>query len=204
MVKKTTKKKSLLERLRTRDVRNGESGLALLDVLIGMAIFALIALIALSSLSQYRQKAYLSGAQSDAKAIGTAIEAESITTGTYPVCVKENGTEYQPFSGGTAANATTTEGACTGTGTAVNTSLGKVTKNNHVVGYRQYTITGTGPTANRLAFKFCVEHWSGTASTSADAWAVYESEKGGLTSSGTGDGCNAGAGTDANWILTTG
>lgn len=191
MVTKTTEKKTFLERLRTNDVKNRESGLALLDVLIGMAIFALIALIALSSLSQYRQKAYMSGAQSDAKAIGTAVEAESINTGAYARCVTAATNDYVFTTGGTAGAAVTTNQsstACnqnTGAG-LVTTPIGKVTSGNVVLGYKVYTATG-----NRTAFKFCVQHVS---NGTADAWATYDSELGGLIGSGTGGGC-----TSATW-----
>lgn len=76
---------SLNERLEGRKVRN-EKGLALLDVLIGMAIFALVAIIAVSAISQYRARAYQNGALSDVKAVATWMEAASTDslTGAYP------------------------------------------------------------------------------------------------------------------------
>ena len=57
-------------RMHARRWEKREDGLALLDVLIGMAIFALIAVIAVSAISQYRAKANVTAVVSDAKRLG--------------------------------------------------------------------------------------------------------------------------------------
>lgn len=68
---------TLMQRINARLAaqRNGEGGLALLDVLLGMAIFALIAVIAVQAMGQFRERAFVTQATSDAKQVGTGIEA---------------------------------------------------------------------------------------------------------------------------------
>ena len=64
-----------LKRYRTQRQRHaGEDGLALLDVLIGMAIFALVAVIAVSAISQYRARAIRVTLMSDLQQIHMAVE----------------------------------------------------------------------------------------------------------------------------------
>ncbi len=67
-----TLKSKIDARLEAR--RNGETGLALLDVLLGMAIFALIAVIAVQAMGQFRERAYVSQVTSDVKQLATGIE----------------------------------------------------------------------------------------------------------------------------------
>ncbi len=55
--------------------RHGESGLALMDVLLGMAIFALVAVIAVQAFGIFKQRAYVTQAVSDAHQVGMAIAA---------------------------------------------------------------------------------------------------------------------------------
>lgn len=62
--------------LRARlDRRRHEDGLALLDVLLGMAIFALIAVIAAQAFGMFRDRAYVTQAVSDARQVGTGLAA---------------------------------------------------------------------------------------------------------------------------------
>ena len=65
-----------LKQHRTQRPREREDGLALLDVLIGMAIFALIAVIAVSAISQYRSRANVTAVVSDVKRIALQLEAD--------------------------------------------------------------------------------------------------------------------------------
>lgn len=87
----TTSRPTFMERLNKRlaERRNGEQGLALLDVLIGMAIFALISIIAISAIGQFRARAFESGALSDARAIGVAAEAQFTDNQAYPADATE-------------------------------------------------------------------------------------------------------------------
>jgi type II secretory pathway pseudopilin PulG len=55
--------------------KTGEQGLALLDVLLGMAIFALIVVIGVQNFSTLRNRAYTTQVSSDAKQAATAIQA---------------------------------------------------------------------------------------------------------------------------------
>ena len=67
-------------------------GLALLDVLIGMAIFALIAITAVVALGQFRQRAFESQVLSDAQALSVAIEGQMTNGGQYPTKLKSSST----------------------------------------------------------------------------------------------------------------
>ena len=60
-------------RIEKRDA--DEKGLALLDVLLGMAIFALIVVIGVQNFSTLRNRAYTTQVSSDAKQTATAIQA---------------------------------------------------------------------------------------------------------------------------------
>lgn len=71
------------KRLKRRKVERAEKGLALLDVLIGMAMIALIAIIAFSAIGQYRARAYEAGAVSDARQVGIALESAYADAGSY-------------------------------------------------------------------------------------------------------------------------
>lgn len=99
-------KKTLIERMRARledrKIEN-EKGLALLDVLIGMAIFALIAVIAVSAISQYRARAYESGAVSDARQAGIAMEAAFTDGNGYPTSQTELEAQGVKFTNGNTA-----------------------------------------------------------------------------------------------------
>lgn len=79
-----TTKPTLMEKIRDRREHRGDKGLALLDVLIGMAIFALIALIAVQAIGQFRARAYETSAKSDANQTSVAIESSYTDTNNYP------------------------------------------------------------------------------------------------------------------------
>lgn len=85
----------LLTRFAKRHPRLRQAGLALLDVLLGMAIFALIAVIAVQAMGQFRERAYVTQVTSDAKQAGTAIEAGRTEPGVnaYPAAVSPSGAE---------------------------------------------------------------------------------------------------------------
>jgi type II secretory pathway pseudopilin PulG len=55
--------------------KTGEQGLALLDVLLGMAIFALIVVIGVQNFSTLRNRAYTTQVSSDVKQVATAVQA---------------------------------------------------------------------------------------------------------------------------------
>src|SRR4051794_33614953 len=67
----------------TRRVKSRKA-LALLDVLIGMAIFALIAVIAVVAMSRFRGNAFVTGATSDATSTAQYIEGYNTENGDYP------------------------------------------------------------------------------------------------------------------------
>lgn len=75
---------ALRARLAARRDNKNESGLALIDVLIGLTIFALLVTIAITAVNQYRMRAYEAGALSDARQIGVAVESEATDAGRYP------------------------------------------------------------------------------------------------------------------------
>lgn len=132
---------TLTERLRARlegrKIKKNEKGLALLDVLIGVAIFALVAVIAVAALSQYRARAYESGAVSDARQIGIAMETAYTEAATYPPAADVEVTAAQANSGSGFYAA---EGV-------------KLTRGNAVTGY--------GLNATGTTFTLCVEHDTG-------------------------------------------
>lgn len=66
-----------------------EDGLAILDVLIGVALFVLISIIAATAINQYRARAYESGAVSDVKHVATVIEAAHIDADAYPFSLED-------------------------------------------------------------------------------------------------------------------
>ena len=74
-----------LKQHRAQRPREREDGLALLDVLIGMAIFALIAVIAVSAISQYRSRANFTALLSDAEHVRIAAEQHYTDEQTFPV-----------------------------------------------------------------------------------------------------------------------
>lgn len=162
---------NLRERLAARKV-DGEQGSLLLDVLIGMAIFALIALIAISAITGYRQRAYETGATSDAQ--GLALEMEA------------NYTENQayPNPGGTWSWASDTNSyVYTPNGAAPIDFDQKTTKFDTVASYLVQSATAAQPEG------FCLLVTHHNASTWAvDAWANYSSAKGAVTDSGHGSG----------------
>lgn len=79
----------LIAKFRSRAAarRTGESGLALLDVLLGMAIFALIAVIAVQSMGQFRARAYQTATASDAQQLAVGLESYLTDNAAYPALV---------------------------------------------------------------------------------------------------------------------
>ncbi|MBC3716919.1 hypothetical protein, partial [Bacillus pumilus] len=61
--------------------RDDERGLALLDVLLGMAIFALIVVIGVQNFNTMRNRAYVTQAVSDAKQVGSSVMAAMTAPG---------------------------------------------------------------------------------------------------------------------------
>ncbi|WP_460866528.1 hypothetical protein [Nocardioides pakistanensis] len=164
---------------RLEERRDGaeDKGLALLDVLIGMAIFALIAIIALSAIGQFRQRAFETSVTSDARSIGTTLEADFTTNQAYPDTSKLVGSNH-------GSSASPEVKATYGGGAAMVIDGLSLTRG---VTIKNYTnLDGAGVTG----FKFCVEHTSGS---DVDAWAAYNSTKGGVVGSGRGAGCSSAA-----------
>ena len=144
-------------------------GLALLDVLIGMAIFALIAITAVVALGQFRQRAFESQVLSDAQALSVAIEGQMTNGGQYPTELK--GSATTPVE-------VTVEAPATGF------DLKHVlTKNNSLYGYKYVDPTPTTP----ASFFLCIEHQS---NGKADAHALYDALKGGIVSQSSKEGCS--------------
>lgn len=71
----------------SRGARKDQYGLALLDVLLGVAIFALIAVIALQSMGKFRERAYMLRAVSDAQQLAIGIEGHVTDAGAVPADV---------------------------------------------------------------------------------------------------------------------
>ncbi len=76
---------------RRRGTARDHRGLAMFDVLLGMAIFALLAVIAVQSMGMFRERTYVTRAVSDAKQISVGIEAHRIHEDAYPETVASNG-----------------------------------------------------------------------------------------------------------------
>ncbi|KQP63151.1 hypothetical protein [Nocardioides sp. Leaf285] len=137
-----------------------QAGLALLDVLLGMAIFALIIIIAIQSVNQYRQRAFQSAAQSDAQQLAIGLEGYFTDSQAYPA------------ASGTGAAATVSAADLTAMGV-------NLTKGTSVKSYVPVPATGS--------FSYCVVHKSGgTAASNIDAWARYDSAQGAIIDSGRG------------------
>ncbi len=68
---------------RDRRVRDDQSGLALLDALLGMAIFALVVIIGVQNFSTLRGRAYVTAVSSDVKQVATVVEESRINDDAY-------------------------------------------------------------------------------------------------------------------------
>ena len=66
-------------------LKKGQKGFTLIELLIVVAIIGILAAIAIPQFSSYRQKAFNSAAQSDAKNAKTALEASYADAFKYPV-----------------------------------------------------------------------------------------------------------------------
>ncbi|KQP63154.1 hypothetical protein ASF47_19280 [Nocardioides sp. Leaf285] len=151
-----------------------QAGLALLDVLLGMAIFALIIIIAIQSVNQYRQRAFQSAAQSDVQQASIGLESYFTDNQAYPASGSTAGT----ISAAKTSTAATQNAA---TLSALGTNL---TKNTFVWSYTPNSANGT--------FTMCIAHTSAGLGTTAltgagvDAWASYNSATGAIDASGRG------------------
>lgn len=132
-----------------RTTRRDESGLAVLDVLVGMALFGLLALIALQSVSQYRGKVYMTGALSDLTDVREALEVERVARG-YPEFVRTSGGWHQGCWGGTFEVPTD----------CVN--LSKATKGNEVDLYAYYdrSVMEYFGFPGQESYYLCLSHYS--------------------------------------------
>ena len=141
-----------------REHRTNDTGLALLDVLLGMAVFALIAIIAVQSMGMFRERAYVTTAVSDAKQVGAGITATMTKPGFDP----------------------TSTDASTGipSGTLDDIDLGSLGV--HLTGQEGESLATVARVPDTDEdFAVCVEH--------KGAYALYGSAEGGLTDSGTLD-----------------
>lgn len=75
---------TLMQRIQSRAARRDERGLALLDVLLGMAIFALIVVIGVQNFSTLRNRAYTTQISSDLNQARNAIAGEMTKEGITP------------------------------------------------------------------------------------------------------------------------
>ncbi len=121
-------------RLTRTSRRHDQTGLALLDVLLGMAIFALIAVIAVQSMAMFRSRAYVTGASSDAQQLATGIESYLTDNSTVPDAITVGPADSDPD--------TVTTG-----------DLGVNLTNNNSL--HRYTVNGPN-------YTFCVLHMSDT------------------------------------------
>jgi type II secretory pathway pseudopilin PulG len=128
--------------------KTDEKGLALLDVLLGMAIFALIVVIGVQNFSTLRNRAYTTQVSSDAKQAATAIQA----------WMTAPGNTGAPAN--TAALVSTTGGPLEGVNLTSGNNIPTATTTGYVRG---------GTTAGPDNFKVCVQR--GTTGPSA----VYDS-----------------------------
>ncbi len=147
--------------------RNGETGLALLDVLLGMAIFALIALIAVQSMGLYRQRGYQSQATSAAKDLGLLLSAQFTNNNELPPVGTDTGPPEVTYPdwgpGASPTDVSGIEGANLTTGIEVG----------------RYIVY-----PDQKSFAFCMIHR--TDDGSVDAYAAYHSPSGSITQSETG------------------
>ena len=164
-------KKSLFEKVTLSNRRLNPKALALLDVLIGMAIFALIAVIAVIALGQFRQRAFQTGAVEDARSLGLVVESSSTNTGAYPATLS-----------GTAPTTTARKSSIT-----IGSSTTTLTADNHMEWYVYFPPTGT----RAAGFALCVEHRTQSDGAQDDAHAVYSSLRGGIVAQSDQDGCPA-------------
>lgn len=175
---------SLFEALYRSQRRTGRKGLALLDVLAGIAIFGMIAAAAVIGFGQFRQNAYQNNVINDARNIALKIEAEASSSGgILPQGAPNTGAGAVPLvRQGLAAD--TTLG---GTKAIIMTLNGTSEKIADLSSGNRFTYTYVAPTATTAAgFVICIAHFDNGSNTVggggvADAGARYESLSGGIT-----------------------
>lgn len=151
--------------------RPHQRGLALLDVLIGMALFGLIVVVAILSSGHLRERAWETAASADADRLGTALQEAVLAA---------------PLGGGFLAF-TSTSGVLLGSGSALWTddtdpldATGiELYDGNRLVDWDVHEGTGG-------SFYFCVEH---VFRGEPGAWARYHASDGGVTGKGRHGGC---------------
>ena len=165
----------LRDRIAGRERRGTEDGLALLDVLLGMAIFALIVIIAIQSVGLYRQRAFQTAVTSDAQQSEAGMEGYYSAYGRYPYS----------GSGAGLISVARTAAADTQNAATFSANLGvNLTANVSVWSYWANHAAGN--------YMLCFVHSplprTTTAFTAADvdAWAKYESSYGTIVASGRG------------------
>lgn len=137
-----------------------ESGFALLDVLMGMAIFALIAVIAVQSTSLMQAKAQLKGVAADAQGIAAGLESHMTENESYPLPATLTGATVVPnisFRGAAGAypRTVTTSSPKDMKGLGV-----KLDPAHKVTRYWVDAASDGEPEASR-EYQFCVTHDSG-------------------------------------------
>lgn len=142
-----------------------ETGLALLDVLLGMAIFALIVIIALPQFIGFRTKGSETTVRSDLSQLVTPIEDYVFENQTAPA--------LNPIQTWTA-NAAWDAGRLPA---ATLSALGvRSTKNTQIAQMTYLKVAGSG-----FAWAACATHTRGGG---VDAWAIYSSQKGAILATG--------------------
>lgn len=84
----------LRQRLEAHRSASREDGSLLFDVLIGMSIIGLLSLISVSTVNGHRQRAYESGAISDAHGLATEVLANYTDQQAYPDSISTDGHDY--------------------------------------------------------------------------------------------------------------
>lgn len=146
---------AMRQRLAERANLRSDRGSLLVDTLIGLALFTIIIIWAVSAAMNYYDKAHKGGAESDAKALGIAVEAHYTANQEYPATAD--------FAGATLDD------------TLENLDV-KLSENNHIEGYIR--------SADGKAFAFCVEHKGGAYAgyNSADGGVFQSDTEGGCES----------------------
>ena len=150
--------------------RTGESGLALLDVLLGMAIFALIAVIAMQGTRLTRERAYTTQTTAAVKDVSLLLEARVAHDTTLP-SQGTAGTPSRTFPDWDGAASVASYNNVSGIEGA------RLTAGVEVARYTLY--------ADQKSFMMCMVHRSSSTGP-VDAYAAYHSPSGKIVDSGRG------------------